>query len=218
MSEDERDRSDAVAAETASLVESLIGPATDASLVLRDDVDLDAREIFLNGEIEDESGGWFLKLMRVFARRDPKAPVTVWIDSPGGDVASEFAIHDAIRTAPFRVTTVGIGEVASAAGLILACGHRRLVTESTVFMAHEPRVTTESELGLRAAKDRREWEDWQHEHWATLMARYAKGGKSTWRARVEKGGEYWLMGGQAIVDEGIADAVMLNESSLRISV
>lgn len=174
--------------------------------VLRDDVDVEGRTIYIAGEMEEECGAWFQKVLR-FLERAGSDPVTVWINSPGGDVTSEFAIHDAIRSSSCEVVTVGAGEVASAAGLVLACGHRRYVTESTVFMAHEPRGYGDAELGLRAAKDRRKWEDWQHDYWAELMGRYTTGDAAFWKRVTSKGGEYWLLGGAAIVEAKLADGL-----------
>lgn len=191
-------------ARTAELV-SLVSPVPGLTHTFRDDVDTAAREIFLCGEIVEASGAWFLQSLRFF-EKNGEGPVKIWINSPGGDVSTEFAIHDAIRTSTLEIWTIGVGEVASAAGLLLACGTRRFVTESTVFMAHEPKgYGGDNGIGLRAAKDRRAWEDWQHEHWAELMGRYCKGGKTAWKQRVEKGGEFWLLGGAAIIGAGIAD-------------
>lgn len=197
---------DTLIEETSDGLAMKMGAATELTYALSHEVDVEGRTIYLVGELDESSGGIFLQMLRFLERRSSD-PVTVWISSPGGDVTSEFAVHDAIRSSKVPVTTVGIGEVASAAGLILACGHRRFVTESTVFMAHEPKITGEEGVGLRAAKDRRVWEDWQHEHWATLMGRYCKGGKAFWRRAVEKGGEYWLIGGEAIVEAGVVDAI-----------
>ena len=46
-------------------------------------------------------------------------PITLLIDSPGGDVYAGFSIFDVIRFIKAPVRIVGIGLVASAAALIL---------------------------------------------------------------------------------------------------
>lgn len=183
-----------------------IQPAPELAHILKLDVDVKGRDIYLVGEISDMSGGEFVETLR-YLERVSTDPVRLWISSPGGDVMSAFAINDAIRGSRVRVDTVGTGEVASAAGLLLACGKRRYVTPSCCFMAHESRFSGESDLGMAASKDRRKWEDWQHDHFADLMGTYAKGGKTFWKKVVEKGGEHWLLGGAAIVEAGVADAI-----------
>ena len=181
-------------------------PLPELAHIRRDGVDVEGRDIYLFGEITENDGGEFAQTIR-YLERISTDPVRVWISSPGGDTGSEFMIHDAIRACLRDVYTIGIGEVASAALLILVCGHRRFVTESTVAMAHQARVSGEKGIGLRAAQDRRAWEDWTQSHWVDLMARYVRGGRSFWKNAVDKGGEHWRIGGQAIVDAGMADAL-----------
>ncbi len=183
-------------------------PLPESAHIVRDGFDRVAREIYLFGEIEEGDGGIVFQYLQILQRDDAQKPIHVYINSPGGDVSAEFAIHDAIRLCEADVITVGIGEVASAAGLILVCGKERYVTPSTVFMAHEVKMGTENAgIGLRAATDRRKWEDWQHEHWAELMGTYCKGSASHWKKVVERGGEYWLLGGKEIVEAGIVDGI-----------
>lgn len=209
---DEQDRDDLIR-ETAAVTSLITSPLPELAHIHRDDVDPVSRDVYLGGEIEADDGTAVLQTLR-YLERTGTAPVRVWINSPGGDVMAMFVMHDAIRASNVPVYTIGCGEVASAAGLILACGHRRFVTESTVFMTHETKLLYDEEgVGLRAARDRRAYEDWQHEYWAELMGRYAKGGKAFWRSKVERGGEHWLLGGQAIVEAGIADAIWTSSVS-----
>jgi ATP-dependent Clp protease protease subunit len=70
-------------------------------------------------------------------RDDPTKPITVFIDSPGGDVNSGFILYDTIRMSRAPVKTVGqVG--ASAATILLAAGTERLVYPSARFMLHLP--------------------------------------------------------------------------------
>lgn len=206
MSEEET--SDDQHDETVAAVSINTGPMPELTHILRDGVDVRGRNIYICGEIEEGEGGDFLQAV-VHMEQQSKEPIFVWISSPGGDVSAEFVMHDVIRTASVKIVTIGIGEVSSAAGLILACGHKRYVTESTVFMAHEPKMGDENVgIGLRSAKNRRPWEDWTQEHWAELMSRYCKGSKAFWKGAVEKRGEYWLIGGAAIVEAEVADEIL----------
>jgi ATP-dependent Clp protease protease subunit len=165
------------------------------------------RYIYLE-EIEGQTSEEIAMALDYFAHRGAD-PVNLRLNSPGGDVTEMFAIHDLIRTFPHGVRVTAYGEVCSAAVLLLACGTERAVTESCCLMWHEPKAGEEEGLGLRASKDRRAWEDWILTHWCELMARYTNNDAKWWQSLTEKKkAEYWLLGGQAIVDAGLADEVV----------
>jgi len=161
------------------------------------------------GEIEEDTDEDLAMALDYFAHSGIQE-VTIRLNSPGGDVKSMFAIHDLIRTSPRDICVVGYGEICSAAVLILACAHRRVVMENCCLMSHEPKVTGDEDgLGLRAAKDRRQWEDWILTQWCELMARYTGKEAKWWKDLTEKKkAEYWLLGGKAIVEAGLADEVI----------
>lgn len=184
-------------------------PAPEIRIVANEGVDMNRRRIYV-GEITDAMGTWFQQVLDIMNARS-EAPITLCLNSPGGDVTSMYAIHDAIRTSRAPVRVIASGQVASAAVLILACGAAgsRLVMESTVLMSHEPTVGGDDDGSpMRVAKSRRKWEDWQATYWCELMARYTPGKDAKWWAKTtERQAEYWLLGGAAIVREGLADAV-----------
>ena len=186
-------------------------PTTPQGVVLGEGVDFRERRIFLTGEIEEDTGGWFATVMSLMADPDPSDtnpfPVELYLNTPGGDVTSMFAIHDAIRTSARPIHVYASGQVVSAGVLLLACGHRRFVSESCALMSHEATVGGEEELGFGAAKDRRGYEDWCHTHWCELMARYTPQEAAWWKRKTERKAEYWLLGGAAIVEAGLADEV-----------
>ncbi len=173
----------------------------------RCEYDLDARTIWL-ADIETETGDWFRMVMWWMERQDPTKPIFVWINSPGGSVASMYQIHDCIVGSPCKVVTIGHGEIVSAAVLIFVAGHERLVTESCVFMSHEG-ADMGGGGGLRhsEAKDRRKYEDWLMSHWNVLMARRTPYDAAHWKAITTRKAEFWLLGGHAIIEYGIADAI-----------
>ena len=177
-------------------------PAPMISHVIDGGLDWERRVIHLGGEVETTTGEWFWTVLE----RLGKEPVEVHLNTPGGDVDSMYAIHDAIRRHG-NVTVLGYGQICSAGVLILACGHRRLVAESTILMSHESTAST-GEIGYTASKDRRKADDWQHVHWAELMGRYTPRDARWWKTKTERTAEYWVLGGHAIVAEGLADEVI----------
>jgi ATP-dependent Clp protease protease subunit len=184
-------------------------PAPELAHVQNLGVDVKNREVYL-GEVEDETAEELAITLNYLAGLSGE-PIKIWINSPGGDVTGMFAIHDLFRACPALIHTIGYGEIVSAAVLLLTCGHKRFVTESCVLMSHESTVEKdEGGLGLRAAKKRRAWEDWLQTYWCELMARYTPEDKDAkwWKRKTENDAEYWLLGGQAIVDAGLADEVL----------
>lgn len=178
-------------------------PAPGIAHVINLGLDWEKRIIHVSGEIGSGDGEWFWTVIERLGREEP---VEVHINTPGGDVDSMFAMHDAIRRHG-KVTTVGYGQVCSAGVLLLACGHKRFVAESTILMSHET-TGSAGELGYRAAKDRRKVDDWIHVYWAELMARYTPMDAAWWRRKTEKTAEYWLLGGKEIVEQGLADEIL----------
>ena len=98
-----------------------------------------ARMVVLSGEITMESANKFIREILALDC-ESNEPITVLIDSPGGDVYSGFAIYDMIRFVRSSVKVVGVGLVASAAALIyLAVSKdRRYSLENATYLIHQP--------------------------------------------------------------------------------
>lgn len=63
--------------------------------------------------------------------------LTLFINSPGGDVHHGFAIIDCIKGSQIPVNTVGLGMIASMGLMIFMTGKDRILTPNTVVMSHE---------------------------------------------------------------------------------
>jgi len=183
--------------------EILLVPAPELAHVINLGINWKTRTIHLGGEISTESGEWFWTVLDYLGAD----PVKIHMTTPGGDVDSMYSIHDAIRRHG-NVTMTAYGQCCSAGVLLLACAHTRLVTESLIWMSHESNGYAGGDLGYRAAKDRRKVDDFQHEYWAELMSRYTPEDAAWWKRKTERQAEYWLLGGQAVVDAGCADRVI----------
>lgn len=132
--------------------------------------------------------------------------ITVILNSPGGEESYMFSMYDMIQSAKRPVTVIGTGEICSAGVLILAGGHNRYVTENSVLMSHQgsfEQSGTASEL-----IDRTKWVKWSEKRWAELMARHTPKTVRQWQNITKRKSEFWVLGGDAIVKEGIADGVV----------
>jgi len=116
---------------------------------------LKTRTVLLVGEVEKELSE---KVVRQLLLLDSisEEPITLLIDSPGGDVYAGFSIFDVIRFINAPVKIVGIGLVASAAALILLAvpKDRRFGLPNSAYLIHQPLsgmngVATEIEIHAR---------------------------------------------------------------------
>ena len=167
------------------------------------------RTIYMD-EIEDASGQWFAMILGEFGAESLE-PVTLMLNTPGGDVTSMFAIVDLMRASPIPVHTVGYGQVCSAGVLMLASGElgHRSVTDSCMWMAHESwGFGSDGTMGITAAKSRRIADDYCESQWTRKMAEVTPHSSDYWAEKIAGSKEFWLLGGEAIVKGGVADRVV----------
>jgi ATP-dependent Clp protease protease subunit len=116
---------------------------------------LKTRTILLTGEIEKDSAERLIRQLLLLESQSSD-PVTILIDSPGGDVYAGFSIFDMIRFVKVPVTIVGMGLIASAAALVLLAvpAERRFGLPNSSYLIHQPLsgvrgVATEIEIHAR---------------------------------------------------------------------
>lgn len=100
---------------------------------------LKTRSLFLTGEINMDMADKFIKDLVVLDAESQES-IKVYINSPGGDVNSGFAIYDMIRFISSPVILIGMGLVASAASLILLAvpAERRIGLANSSYLIHQP--------------------------------------------------------------------------------
>lgn len=64
--------------------------------------------------------------------------ITIFIDSPGGDLSAAWKLIDIIKISRVKIRTVGLGGIMSAALLILMAGHERFLSQNSEVMTHQP--------------------------------------------------------------------------------
>lgn len=93
--------------------------------------------ILLNEAITHESAANIVDQFYACYAKAPAEPITIYINSPGGDVYSSLMIVDVIRTSPVPVIGVVSGMAGSGALLLLeACHHRLIMPNSLLFWHH----------------------------------------------------------------------------------
>jgi ATP-dependent Clp protease protease subunit len=83
---------------------------------------LKERIIFLGEAIDDHVANLVIAQLLFLAAEDPKKDIKLYINSPGGSVTSALAIYDTMQFVKPEVSTVCIGQAASAAAVLLASG------------------------------------------------------------------------------------------------
>ncbi len=100
------------------------------------------RKIFLTGEINADMANDFL-LQLLYLEQESDEPVTIYINSNGGEVNAGLMIYDAIQDCGQKIDLICTGIAASMAAVILAGGekgHRYILPHSKV-MIHEPLIS-----------------------------------------------------------------------------
>jgi len=93
------------------------------------------RIITLFGEIDEELSKKAIKELIKLDSID-SSPITLIINSPGGDCTEGLAIIDTMKMMRNVIYTVITGMSASMAGIISVCGDVRLITPNAFWMAH----------------------------------------------------------------------------------
>ena len=78
-------------------------------------------------------------ILRNELSEDPWSEMKLFINSPGGALSDAFALIDVMRGATCKISTIGIGEIASAGLLIFMSGTKgkRLLTPNTSILSHQ---------------------------------------------------------------------------------
>lgn len=98
------------------------------------------RVIFLGVQVDDASADDVMAQLLVLETQEPERDITIYINSPGGSFTAMTAIYDTMQYVSPHVSTVCLGQAASAAAVLLAAGHpgKRLMLPNSRVMIHQP--------------------------------------------------------------------------------
>ncbi len=101
---------------------------------------LKERIIFLLGEVEDHMANLVVAQLLFLESENPEKDISLYINSPGGVVTAGLAIYDTIQFIKPDVSTLCIGQAASAAALLLCAGTagKRYCLPNSRVMIHQP--------------------------------------------------------------------------------
>lgn len=97
------------------------------------------RIIAINQQVDDDLAARVTGQMLLLSAEDPKAEITLLINSPGGSVSAGLAIYDTMRAIPNDVATVAMGLTASMGQFLLCAGTpgRRFALSHARILMHQ---------------------------------------------------------------------------------
>ena len=101
---------------------------------------LEDRIVFLGDAIDSAVANTVIAQLLFLEKADPKKPITMYVNSPGGHVTAGLAIYDTMQYIKPDVITVCVGLAASMGSVILAGGAKgkRYALKHSEVMIHQP--------------------------------------------------------------------------------
>ena len=96
--------------------------------------------IFIGTPIDDITAHLICAQMLPLESENPDRDISLYINSPGGDINGLFAIYDTMQYIKPDITTICFGQAASAAAVLLAAGTKgkRLALPHARILIHQP--------------------------------------------------------------------------------
>lgn len=112
---------------------------------------LSKRIIYFSGEVTQETCDVVIAELLYLQSADSQAPISMYIDSPGGEVYSGLALYDTMLLVgkTCKLTTVCTGMAASMGSILMCAGSERLALPHSRIMIHQPLSGT----GMAQASD-----------------------------------------------------------------
>ena len=167
--------------------------------------------IFLGTPIDDVVANLVCAQLIHLESENPDKDINLYINSPGGDISSLFAVYDTSQYIRNDITTICLGQAASAAAVLLAAGTpgKRMALPNARVLLHQPYgqamgQTTDIELAAREIDRMRERLD-------LIIAKHT--GQDLERIHADTDRDF-IMDAEAAKEYGIIDEVIANRPAL----
>lgn len=102
----------------------------------------ESRNVFVSGMVDSDMALSVNRQLLALERANPSAPIVLWVDSPGGEVYSGFAIFDTVQFIQPRVITVVAGFAASMGSVIALAAEKedRVALPNAKLLIHQPLI------------------------------------------------------------------------------
>ena len=101
---------------------------------------LNDRIVLLSGPVNDTSASLIIAQLLYLEGQDPDKDISLYINSPGGQVTAGLAIYDTMQYIKCDVSTICMGLAASMGAFLLAAGAKgkRFALPNSEIMIHQP--------------------------------------------------------------------------------
>ncbi len=106
------------------------------------------RIVMISGPIDMAMANTVVAQLLFLESENPNADISLYLNTPGGEVNAGWAIMDTMQYIKPDVSTIGMGLVASMGSVLLAAGKKgkRFVLPNTEIMIHQPLAGTQGQV------------------------------------------------------------------------
>src|SRR6266508_6141257 len=163
------------------------------------------RIVFLGTPIDDSVANLMIAQLLHLEGEDMERPISLYINSPGGDMLALFAIYDAMQFLGPPVHTVCVGQAASAAAVLLAAGESgyRFALPNARVLIHQPHggaqgQSTDLEIAVKEMVLLRE-------RMVDVLAERTKKSREQIRTDIDRD---FILRGEDAVEYGLVDEIL----------
>ncbi len=171
---------------------------------------LSDRIVFLGTAIDEQVANLIVGQLLHLDAEAPGRPISLYINSPGGEMTGFFAILDTMQYLQSPVSTICVGQAASAAAVLLAAGQpgRRYALPNARVLLHQPHggaqgQSVDIEIQVREMVEMRE---------RMVQVLVEATGNDEARIVADLDRDFILRGAQA-VDYGVIDEVLTSRAA-----
>ena len=173
------------------------------------------RVVYLGTPIDDSIANLIVAQLLTLESDDPDKDISLYVNSPGGEITGLFAIYDTMQFIKCDVSTICVGQAASAAAVILSAGARgkRFVLPHSRVLIHQPHggasgQAVDIEIQAKEIVRMREALD-------QILAHHT--GQTVERVKTDTDRDF-IMGAEEAVLYGIVDEVITNRELAAVGV
>ena len=166
---------------------------------------LNDRIVFLGEPVTRDSANLVIAQLLHLESQDPDKDISLYIDSPGGDVYAGLGILDTMNFIKPDVSTICVGMAASMGAVLLAAGAKgkRLALPNSMVMIHQPSSGVQGQqTDIQIIADETKW---IRQHLNELLSDYT--GQPIEKVNVDTERDNYLRAQEAC-DYGLVDRVI----------
>lgn len=170
---------------------------------------LNDRIVFLGEPITRDSANLVIAQLLHLESQDPDKDISLYIDSPGGEVYAGLGILDTMNFIKPDVSTICVGMAASMASVLLAAGTKgkRLALPNSMILIHQPSSGAQGQqTDIQIVADETKW---IRNHMNELLSQYTGQPVEKINADTERDN---YMRAQEALEYGLVDKVIKSRS------